>query len=96
MPTTLEGWLFWIFTAVILAFLLTILSNLATPAIRRSGESWLQKRRLKREEYYEMIEKIALDLNENPTKVVLYYTVRLLRYGSIIFIFSFVASQIHQ
>lgn len=70
-PNSVIEWIWWIFTAIILAFVLSIVSGLATPVFKERGEGWFQKRRLKKEKYRESLEKMYAQYENNPNALLL-------------------------
>jgi MFS family permease len=85
MPTDTIGWLWWFFTAIVLAiilgFLIGIPVNLITPKVKETGEGWLQKRRLKQEKYRETLEDMSRSLDNSPGEVYMYFIATLSIYG---------------
>ena len=72
MPDTLQGWMWWGFTAVIVGLVINIGANFLTPLARRGGESWFQRRRLKHEKYRAGIEELVKQLKNDPPVAYLY------------------------
>lgn len=85
MPTDTIGWLWWFFTAVVLATIVGIGINLITPRVKEIGESWFQARRLKKQKYRESLEKLSVTLDREAATVFLFFTVRFMNYGLLFF-----------
>lgn len=67
MPDSVSEWGWWILSTIIVGFVLSIVANLATPVFKQTGQGWLQRRRLKKDEYYGQIIETALELQEHPS-----------------------------
>lgn len=71
MPATPDSWLWWIFSVLIVGLILSVVGNLITPVVRKSGEGWLQKRRLKKQEYRRFLQDEIIVLHNKPMTVVM-------------------------
>ena len=71
MPESIPDWMWWIFTAIVLAIVLSVIGNLLTPLVRRGGEGWLRRRRLSHDKYRAEIQYAVKLLEDDPTVVYL-------------------------
>lgn len=79
MPTTLEGWLFWIFSVLVVGLILSVMGNLITPLVKERGAGWLQRRRLRRQEYREQLIELGKRMKRDPNLAFFEFGPRLLR-----------------
>ncbi len=71
MPTTLDEWLFWVFSVLVVGFILSVVSNLSTPLIKRGGTNWLQKKRLQRKLYLDQLKEFVKQIKDHPGLLII-------------------------